>query len=32
VDPASGIAQSPLINTRREDEARAWDAAIAELA
>lgn len=32
VDPASGTAQPPLIHARREDEVRAWDAAVAALA
>jgi diaminopimelate epimerase len=32
VDPVAGIAQPPVIHARREDEARAWDAAVAALA
>ncbi|MET0310341.1 MAG: diaminopimelate epimerase [Sphingomonas sp.] len=32
VDPIAGIAQSPVIHARREDEARAWEAAVAALA
>lgn len=31
VDPEAGTAQSPLVHARREDEAAAWDAAVAEL-
>jgi diaminopimelate epimerase len=31
VDPASATAQPPLIHARREDEARAWEAAVAAL-
>ncbi len=31
VDPASGVAQPPQIHVRREDEARAWDLAVAAL-
>ncbi|WP_404335073.1 diaminopimelate epimerase [Sphingomonas sp. MMS12-HWE2-04] len=32
VDPATATAGTPLIHARREDEARAWEAAVAELA
>lgn len=32
VDPAAGTAQPPLIHARREDEAHAWEAAVAALA
>lgn len=32
VDPATATAEVPVVHDRREDEARAWDAAVAALA
>lgn len=32
VDPTQGVAEAPVIHARREDEAGAWDAAVAALA
>ncbi|NIJ22041.1 diaminopimelate epimerase [Sphingomonas naasensis] len=32
VDPARGVAEVPVVHARREEEARAWEAAVAALA
>lgn len=32
VDPARAVAEAPVVHARREDEARAWEAAVAALA